>query len=62
MPENYTGITPWLLVDFKSPKRNNPTYQDGWNRKGLIGDNGEKKKAFFVLKKYYEEMERKTKE
>ncbi|UII26028.1 hypothetical protein LVD15_22410 [Fulvivirga maritima] len=58
MPDNYTGITPWILVDFRSPKRNNPTYQDGWNRKGLKGDQGEKKKAFFVLKKYYEEMEK----
>lgn len=58
MPDNYTGITPWLLVDFRSPKRNNPTYQNGWNRKGLIGDDGQKKKAFFVLKKYYDEMEK----
>ncbi|WP_114784838.1 glycoside hydrolase family 2 protein [Botryobacter ruber] len=58
MPENYTGITPWILVDFRSPKRNNPVYQNGWNRKGLIGDDGKKKKAFFVLKKYYEEIEK----
>jgi len=58
MPENFTGITPWILVDFRSPKRNNPTYQEGWNRKGLIDDQGNKKKAFFVLKKYYDEMEK----
>ncbi len=57
MPENFSGLAPWILVDFRSPKRNNPTYQEGWNRKGLISDNGEKKKAFFVLKKYYDEKE-----
>ncbi len=61
MPDNYTGLTPWLLVDFKSPKRNNPIYQDGWNRKGLIGDDGQKKKAFYVLKNYYEEIESQNK-
>lgn len=56
MPDNYTGLTPWLLVDFRSPKRNNPTFQNGWNRKGLIGDDGKKKKAFYVLKAYYDEL------
>ena len=48
------GMTPWILVDFKSPRRQNPVYQDFWNRKGLISNNGEKKKAFFTLKAYYE--------
>lgn len=61
MPDNYTGLTPWILADFRSPKRNNAAYQDGWNRKGLISDQGEKKKAFFVLKKYYEEIEAQAK-
>lgn len=56
MPDNFTGITPWVLVDFRSPKRNNPIYQNGWNRKGLISNYGEKKKAFYVLQQYYEEL------
>jgi beta-glucuronidase len=30
--------------------------QDGWNRKGLIGSNGKKKEAFFVLKSFYDEQ------
>lgn len=47
------GMTPWILVDFKSPRRQNPVYQDFWNRKGLISETGIKKKAFFVLKEYY---------
>ncbi|MBN2008996.1 beta-glucuronidase [candidate division KSB1 bacterium] len=47
------GVTPWILMDFRSPRRPLPNIQDGWNRKGLISNKGEKKKAFFVLQKYY---------
>ncbi|MGB5204762.1 MAG: glycoside hydrolase family 2 TIM barrel-domain containing protein [Eudoraea sp.] len=47
------GITPWILVDFKSPRRQNPVYQQFWNRKGLISNTGVKKKAYFILKEYY---------
>lgn len=47
------GMTPWILVDFKSPRRQHPVYQNFWNRKGLISDNGIKKKAFYVLQQYY---------
>jgi beta-glucuronidase len=28
--------------------------QDYYNRKGLFSDDGQKKKAFFVLKEWYE--------
>ncbi|HTY63205.1 MAG TPA: glycoside hydrolase family 2 TIM barrel-domain containing protein [Acidobacteriota bacterium] len=48
------GVTPWILMDFRSPRRPLPGIQDFWNRKGLISNRGEKKKAFQVLKKYYE--------
>ncbi len=48
------GMTPWILVDFLTPLRQLPNVQDGWNRKGLISETGEKKKAFYVLQKYYE--------
>ncbi len=48
------GVSPWILVDFRSPRRVLPEIQDNYNRKGLISENGEKKKAFFVLKKYYD--------
>ena len=47
------GVSPWILVDFRSPRRVLPEIQDGWNRKGLISEDGKKKKAFFVLKNYY---------
>jgi len=53
MGSNLAGISPWILADFRSPRRNNPTYQDGWNNKGLIDHNGRQKKAFAVLSEYY---------
>jgi beta-glucuronidase len=51
------GITPWILADFRSPRRVLPTIQDGWNRKGLISETGNKKKAFYILRDYYSEKE-----
>ncbi len=51
------GMTPWILADFRSPRRVLPDIQDGWNRKGLISEVGEKKKAFYVLQEYYEKKE-----
>jgi beta-glucuronidase len=47
------GFSPWILADFRSPRRHLPEIQDGWNRKGLISEKGEKKKAFFVLRDFY---------
>ncbi|HEY3705055.1 MAG TPA: glycoside hydrolase family 2 TIM barrel-domain containing protein, partial [Terracidiphilus sp.] len=37
------GVTPWVLMDFRSPGRNIPGLQDGFNRKGLLSEKGEKK-------------------
>lgn len=59
MPDNFMGISPWILADFRSPRRNNPIYQEGWNNKGLIDQQGRKKKAFFILKNYYSELQNK---
>ncbi len=56
------GMTPWILVDFRSPRRQHPYYQDFWNRKGLISETGKKKKAFHILKKFYDETELKYSE
>ena len=53
------GMTPWILADFRSPRRPHPLYQDFWNRKGLISDTGQKKKAFHTLKRFYDEMQKK---
>jgi beta-glucuronidase len=51
----FSGCTPWILCDFRSPRRPLPGIQDGWNIKGLIGHNGKKKMAFDVLKNFYDE-------
>jgi len=59
MPDNYVGLSPWVLIDFRSPKRNNPLYQEGWNRKGVYDDKGNKKKAFYILQAYYNELKNK---
>lgn len=50
-----SGLSPWILFDFRSPRRNLAGIQDGWNRKGLISNEGEKKMAYFVLQEYYSE-------
>jgi beta-glucuronidase len=42
-------------MDFRSPVRQLPGVQDGYNRKGLISEKGEKKQAFFILQKAYRE-------
>ena len=52
--EGLAGTTPWILKDFRSPRRVLPDVQDYYNRKGLFSDKGEKKKAFYVLKQWYE--------
>lgn len=52
--DGLAGTTPWILKDFRSPRRVLPDVQDYYNRKGLFSDKGEKKKAFYILKKWYE--------
>ena len=48
------GTCPWILADFRSPSRMLPELQDGWNRKGLLSDKGFRKKAWYVLRDWYE--------
>jgi len=48
------GLSPWILKDFRSPRRQNPDFQQGWNRKGLISETGQRKQAFDVLATYYQ--------
>jgi beta-glucuronidase len=50
------GMTPWILTDFRSPRRPLPGIQDFWNRKGLLSERGIKKQAFFILQQYYLEV------
>ena len=50
------GMSPWVLMDFRSPRRPLSGIQDFHNRKGLISDRGQRKQAFYVLQKYYRKM------
>jgi len=49
------GMSPWILMDFRSPVRQLPGIQDGFNRKGLISDQGERKEAFAIVQKAYKD-------
>lgn len=47
------GMTPWVLMDFRSPRRALANIQDYFNRKGLVSLRGDKKKAFYVMQEFY---------
>ena len=50
---NLAGVSPWILFDFRSPFRFHPVNQEGWNRKGLVSDRGQRKKAWYLMRDYY---------
>ncbi len=50
------GMTPWILQDFRSPRRQLPGIQDQYNRKGLISERGHRKLAFDTLRRFYERL------
>ena len=49
------GLSPWILKDFRSMMRPLAGVQDFYNRKGLVDEDGKKKKAFKVLRQFYED-------
>ena len=51
--EGLAGTSPWILKDFRSPRRVLPGIQDYYNRKGLVADNGNKKLAFDIVREWY---------
>ena len=51
--DGLAGTTPWILKDFRSPRRVLTGIQDYYNMKGLFSDKGEKKKAFYILRDWY---------
>jgi beta-glucuronidase len=51
----FSGCTPWVLCDFRSPRRPLSGIEDGWNIKGLIGHDGKRKMAFYILKNFYDQ-------
>jgi len=50
---NLCGVSPWILFDYKSLSRMHPLYQNGYNRKGLLSEKGQKKKAWYIMNEYY---------
>jgi beta-glucuronidase len=54
--EFLSGVSPWILMDFRSPRRHLKKIQKDFNRKGLISEQGRKKKAFYTLQSYYRDM------
>jgi beta-glucuronidase len=55
---NLAGMSPWVLMDFHTPRRPLPGIQDYYNRKGLISNRGQRKQAWYVLQKFYREKQR----
>jgi beta-glucuronidase len=51
--DGFAGVCPWLLKDFRSPRRWHGRFQAMWNRKGVITDTGVRKQAFETLRGYY---------
>ena len=51
--DGLAGTSPWILKDFRSPRRVLIGVQDYYNRKGLLSDQGERKKAWYVLHEWY---------
>ena len=52
------GTSPWVLMDFRSPRRTLEGIQDFFNRKGLVSVRGDKKKAFYVMREFYQAKEK----
>lgn len=53
--DGLSGLSPWILKDFLSPRRPLPDVQDWFNRKGLVSSSGQKKLAFYVMQRYYQQ-------
>lgn len=51
------GTAPWVLKDFRSPRRWHGHYQQYWNRKGLVNEVGEKKLAYDLMLDWYQRLE-----
>ena len=58
----FVGCSPWILMDFRSPRRHNHETQNFFNRKGIVSESGQTKQAFYVLQNYYKYKGREDKE
>lgn len=48
-----SGVCPWILKDFRSPRRLHPEYQNYFNRKGVVSNEGDRKLSFSIMQEYY---------
>ena len=51
--DGLSGVMPWVLTDYRSPRRALPRIQDGYNRKGLFSPDGWEKLAAETIRRYY---------
>ena len=51
--DGLAGVSPWILMDFRSPRRPLPRIQDFWNRKGVVSPEGQRKEAFWTMQDWY---------
>lgn len=51
----FVGVSPWVLMDFHSPRRMNHDTQNFFNRKGIISERGQTKQAFYVLQDFFKQ-------
>lgn len=51
-----SGTCPWNLTEHRTPMRVLPNIEDGFSRAGLLSASGQKKKAYFLVKKWYDKM------
>ena len=51
--DGLAGLSPWNLIDFRSPIRLADGIQSMYNRKGLVSDQGGKKLAYEVMREFY---------
>ena len=54
----FAGCSPWILKDFRSPRRMLTGIQDDYNRKGLISEFGVKKGAYYIMQDWYESLKK----
>ena len=47
------GVSPWILKDFRSPRRQLALIQGVYNRKGLLSETGQKKDCWYILHDWY---------
>ncbi|NNF05255.1 MAG: beta-glucuronidase [Candidatus Eisenbacteria bacterium] len=55
--EGLAGISPWILKDFRSPRRQLSGVQDWYNLKGMVDHLGQRKEVFGLLQEHYRWIE-----